>query len=149
MKVQTARLPSKKVINRDFKNLNEKAFLEDFKLKKLSRKSDNSNENYEFLSYKFQFVVHKMHPSKPKLFEEITEKNLKENKTLRKYFYNRSVLRNKFLKDCSDSNWQKYQMQKNKRVKIRIKRIKEHFKSITRHGIMTKRKFLATIRAFF
>ena len=67
MKVQTARLPSKKVINRDFKNLNEKAFLEDFKLKKLSRKSDNSNENYEFFSYQFQFVVHKMHPSKPKL----------------------------------------------------------------------------------
>ena len=40
-------------------------------------------------------------------------------------------------------------MQRNKRVKIRIKFIKEHFKSITRHGIMTKRKFWATVRAFF
>ena len=51
MKAQTTRLPPKKVIYRDFKNFNEKAFLEDVKLKTLSLKSDDSNENYEFFSY--------------------------------------------------------------------------------------------------
>ena len=70
------------------------------------------------------------------------------NKNLRKEIYKRSALRNKFLKDSSDSNWQKYRKQRNKYVKIRKKCIKEHFKSITRHGIMTNRKFWATIRPF-
>ena len=70
------------------------------------------------------------------------------NKILRKEIYKRSVLRNKFLKDSSDSNWQKYRRLRNKCVKIRKKCIKEHFKSITRHGIMTNRKFWATIRPF-
>ena len=67
------------------------------------------------------------------------------NKILRKDICKRSALRNKFLKDSSESNWQKYRNQKNKCVK---KKIKEHFKSIKRHGIMTNRKFWATIRPF-
>ena len=51
MKAQATRLPPKKVMYRDFKNFNEKAFLEDVKLKNFSRRSDDSNENYEFLLY--------------------------------------------------------------------------------------------------
>ena len=38
-----------------------------------------------------------------------------------KQIYKRSTLRNTFLKDSSDSNWQKYRMQRNKCVKIRKK----------------------------
>ena len=41
MKAQTTCLPTKKVMYRDLKNVNEKAFLEDVKLKNLSRKSDS------------------------------------------------------------------------------------------------------------
>ena len=67
MKAQTARLPPEKVMYRDFKNFNEKAFLEDIKLNSLSRKSDDSNENYEFLSYLFQSVVNKHAPLKTKI----------------------------------------------------------------------------------
>ena len=48
MKAQTTRLPPKKVMYRDFKNF-KKAFLEDVKLKNFSQKSDDSNENYDFL----------------------------------------------------------------------------------------------------
>ena len=70
------------------------------------------------------------------------------NKTFRKEIYKRSALRNKFLKDSSDSYWHKYRKQRNKCVKIGKKCIKEHFKSITKHGIMTNRKFWATIRPF-
>ena len=124
---------------RDFKNFNEKAFLEDVKLKKLSRKSDGSKENYEFLSYQFQYVVSKHAPLKIKIVQGNNAPFV--NKILRKEIYKRSVLRNKFLKDSSDSNWQKYRRLRNKCVKIRKKCIKEHFKSITRHGIMTNRKF--------
>ena len=47
-KAQTTRLPPKKVMYRDFKNF-KKAFLEDVKLKNFSQKSDDSNENYDFL----------------------------------------------------------------------------------------------------
>ena len=76
-----------------------------------------------------------MHRSKPKLPQEMTL--LLVNKTLRKEIYKRSGLRNRFLKNSSDSNWQKHWKERNKCVKIRKKKcIKEHFKSITRHGIM-------------
>ena len=52
------------------------------------------------------------------------------------------------MKDASDLNWQKYRKQISKCVKIRKKCIKEHFTSITRHGIITNRKFWATITPF-
>ena len=68
------------------------------------------------------------------------------NKNLRKEIYKRSATRNKFLKDSSNSNSQKYQKQRNKCFKIRKKCIKEHFRSIARHGVMINEKFRATIR---
>ena len=146
MKSETTRLPPKQVMYRDFKNFNEKVFLDDVKLNNFSRKSDDSSENYEFLSYQFQSVINKHAPFKT----EIVRGNNAPfaNKTLRKEIRRRSALRNKFFKDSSDSNWQKYPKQKSNFVKIRKKCIKEHFKSITKHDIMTKRKFWATIRPF-
>ena len=128
---------------RDFKNFNEKAFLDDVKLNNFSRKSDDSSKSYEFLSYQFKSVVNKHEPLKT----EIVRRNKAPfaNKTLRKEICKRSALRNKFLKDSSDSNWQKYRKQRSNCVNIRKKCIKERFKSITKHDIMTKRKFWATI----
>ena len=45
------------------------------------------------------------------------------NKTLKKRNYKRSALRNTFLKDASNSNWQKYRKQISKCVKIRKKNV--------------------------
>ena len=50
MKSETTHLPPKHVMYRDLENFNEKAFLDDVKLNNFSRKCDDSNENYEFLS---------------------------------------------------------------------------------------------------
>ena len=111
-----------------------------------SRRSDDSNENYELLSYQFQFAVNKHASFKTKIFRGNNAPLV--NKTLRKEIYKRSASRNKFLKDSSESNWQKYRKQRNKCIKIRKKCIKEHFKSI-RHGIVTTRKFWATIGPIF
>ena len=72
MKSEATRLPPKQVMYRDFKNFNEKVFLDDVKLNNFSRKSDDSSENYEFLSYQFQSVVNKHAPFKTELSEEIT-----------------------------------------------------------------------------
>ena len=116
------------------------------KLKNLSRKSDDSNENYEFLSYQLQSVVNKQAPLKTKIVRGNNAPFV--NKTLGKEIYERSTLRNKFLKDSSDSNWQNYRKQRNKCIKIRKKCVMEHSESITRHGIITNRKFWATIRHF-
>ena len=103
MRTQTICLPPKKVMYRDFKNLNEKAFLENVKLKNLSRKNDDSNENYELFSYQFQSLVNKHAPLKTKI---VLGNNAPfVNKTLRKETSKRNALRNKFLKDSSDSNW--------------------------------------------
>ena len=132
---------------RDFKNFHERTFLEDVKLKMFSRRSDDSNENYELLSYQFQFAVNKHASFKTKIFRGNNAPLV--NKTLRKEIYKRSASRNKFLKDSSESNWQKYRKQRNKCVKIRKKCIKDHFKSIIRHGIVTNKKFWTTIRPFF
>ena len=70
------------------------------------------------------------------------------NKTLRKETSKRNALRNKFLKNSSDSNWLKYRKQRNTCVKIRKKCINENAKNITRHDIMTNRKFRTTVRPF-
>ena len=82
MKAQITRLPPKRFMYRDFKNFNEKAFLEDVKLKNLFRKSDDPNENYEFLSYQFQPVVNKHAPLKSKIVRGNNAPFV--NKTLRK-----------------------------------------------------------------
>ena len=71
MKAQTTHLPPKKVVYRELKNFNKKAFLEDVKRKNFSRKSDDSNENYEFLSYQLQSVVNKHALLKAKLSQEL------------------------------------------------------------------------------
>ena len=100
MKAHTTCLPPKKVIMyRDLKNFNEKAFLEDIKLKNFSQKSDDSSQNYEFLSYQFQSAFNKHTLLKTKI---VCENNAPfVNKVLRKEIYKRSALRNKFLKDSS------------------------------------------------
>ena len=49
MKPQATCLPPEKFMYRDFKNFNAKSFIEDVKLKKFCRKSDDSDGNYEFL----------------------------------------------------------------------------------------------------
>ena len=82
---------------KDFKN-----FKEENKLKDFSRKSDNSNENYEFLSYQFQSLVNKHAPLKTKISRGNNGPFV--NKSLRKKIYKRSALRNKLLKDSSNLN---------------------------------------------
>ena len=82
---------------KDFKNSKEENKLKDF-----SRKSDNSNENYEFLSYQFQSLVNKHAPLKTKISRGNNGPFV--NKSLRKKIYKRSALRNKLLKDSSDLN---------------------------------------------
>ena len=58
---------------RDFKNFNETAFPEDVKLKNVSWKNDDSNQNYEFSFIPvLNLWLINTHPLKPKLSEEIT-----------------------------------------------------------------------------
>ena len=104
------------ILYRDFKNFNERAFLEDVRLKKFSPKSDDSKKSYEFLSYQFQSVVNKYWPLKTKMFRGNNTPFV--NKTLREEIYKRSAFLHKFLKDSSDSSWQKYRKQRNKCVKV-------------------------------
>ena len=104
------------ILYRDFKNFNERAFLEDVRLKKFSPKSDDSNKSYEFLSYQFQSVVNKYWPLKTKMFRGNSTPFV--NKTLSEEIYKRSAFLHKFLKDSSDSSWQKYRKQRNKCVKV-------------------------------
>ena len=97
MEAQTTPLSPKKIVYKDFKN-----FKEENKLKDFSRKSDDSNENYEFLSYQFQSLVNKHAPLKTKISRGNNGPFV--NKSLRKKIYKRSALRNKLLKDSSDLN---------------------------------------------
>ena len=67
---------------KDFKNFNQKAFLEDVNLKNFSQKGDDSNKNYKFFSYQFQSVVNKHTPLKTKIVRRNNASFV--NKTLRK-----------------------------------------------------------------
>ena len=69
-------------------------------------------------------------------------------KDLRKAIYNRSRLKNKYLKNPSEVNEKLYKSQRNKCVSIRKKSIKQYFSNITSKGIVTNREFWKIMKPF-
>ena len=70
------------------------------------------------------------------------------SKEMRKAIYARSRLRNKFSKNPSEENERKYKRQRNLRVCLRHKAIKQYFFDVTSKGIVTNKEFWKTIRPF-
>ena len=97
---------------RNYKNFDENAFKND--LNQFEEIDDSKDPNVlynDFLSF-FQKNVNKHAPMKQKLLRG-NDKGFSD-KNLRKAWYNRSKMRNKFNKNKNDQNWENYKKQRNK-----------------------------------
>ena len=142
LRSQFCRLKPKKIYYRNFKNFNEKNFLEEVKNTDFRFNSDDLNENYELITNVFSNIA------------EIKKKFLRGNqahfmtKEFCKALYNRSRLTNKFFKIPSEENEQLYKKQRNKCVAIRKKSIRNYFSQIANGNIVTSRNFWKIIKPF-
>ena len=117
LRSQFCRIKPKKIYYRNFKNFNEKNFLEEVKNTDFRFNSDDPNENYELITNVFSNIVEKHAPLKKKFLRGNQAPFM--TKEFRKAIYNRSRLRNKFCKIPSEENEKLYKKQRNKCVAIR------------------------------
>ena len=139
-------LKPKKIYYRNFKNFNEKNFLEEVKNTDFRLNSDDPNENYELITNVFSNIVEKHAPLKKKFLRGNQAPFM--TKEFRKAIYNRSRLRNKFCKIPSEENEKLYKKQRNKCVAIRKKSIRNYFNKIANRNIVTNRNFWKIIKPF-
>ena len=139
-------LKPKKIYYRNFKNFNEKNFLEEVKNTDFRFNSDDPNENYELITNVFSNIVEKHAPLKKKFLRGNQAPFM--TKEFRKAIYNRSRLRNKFCKIPSEENEKLYKKQRNKCVAIRKKSIRNYFNKIANRNIVTNRNFWKIIKPF-
>ena len=122
---------------------NEANFLNDVKNCNFRLKTDDPNENYDFLTYTFINIVNNYALLKKKFIRENQAPFLTRN--LRKKIYTRSRFRNKFCKNATKENEKLYKKQRNKCVTLRRKCIKEYFRNKSHSNIVTN---IFIIRSF-
>ena len=140
------RLKPKIVYYRNYKKFNEANFLNDVKNCDFSLKTDDPNENYDFLTDTFINIVNNHAPLKKKFIRGNQAPFMTRN--LRKEIYTRSRLRNKFCKNPTKENEKLYKKQRNKCVALRRKCIKEYFHNISNKNTVTNKIFWNFIRPF-
>ena len=107
------RLKPKIVYYRNYKKFNEANFLNDVKNCDFSLKTDEPNENYDFLTNTFINIVNNHAPLKKKFIRGNQAPFMTRN--LRKEIYTRSRFRNKFCKNPTKENEKLY---KNKETNV-------------------------------
>ena len=123
------------VYYRNYKKFNETNCLNDVKNCDFSLKTDDPNENYNFLTNTFINIVNKHAPLKKK-FERGNEAPFM-TRNLRREIYTRRRFRNKVRKNPTEENEKLYK----KYVALRRICIKEYFHNITDNNIVTNKKF--------
>ena len=113
---------------RNYKKFNEANFLNDVKNCDFSLKTDDPNENYDFLTSSFISIVNEYSPLKKKF--------IMGNQAP---FMTRSRFRNKFCKNSTE---------RNKCVALRRKCIKEYFHHIIDNNIVTNKILWNFIKPF-
>ena len=108
--------------------------------------SDDPNENYNFLTTKFQEVVNRNALLKNKFLRGNHAPFI--DKEFRKAIHTRSRLRNKFFKNPTKANELLLKNQWNKCVLLRKKCIKNYFSKVTESGVSTNKEFWKIIKPF-
>ena len=129
------RLKPKIVYYRNYKKFSKANFLNDVKNCDFSLKTDDPNENYDFLTNTFINIIHDHAPLKRKFIRGNQAPFMTRN--LKKEVYTRSRFRNIFCKNPTKENEKLYQKQRNKCVALRRKCIKEYFHNISNNNIVT------------
>ena len=101
---------------RNYKNFEERAFLEDLEKTDFLTSGDDPNKKYDTLTNVFKKVVEKHAPLKKKVLRGNHAPFITKN--LRKEIYTRSRFRNRFWKNPSDENKILYEKQRNKCVSL-------------------------------
>ena len=110
---------------RDYKKFDQFSFLDDLGHFEEDKCVDDPNILYEnFLSF-FQKTVEKHAPIKQKILRG-NDKGFAD-KTLRKAWYKRSRLRNKFNKNKTTENWELFKKQRNKCTSLKRKALSRYF----------------------
>ena len=146
LKAHLVRLKPKKIFYRNYKKFNEANFLNDVKNATFVCDVDNPDINYENLVQVFGSIIDKHAPLKQKLVRGNEAPFM--NKELKKAIYTRSRLKNKYNKEPTIENKNKYKKQRNKCVNLRKKAVKIYFKNITESGIMENKLFWKTMKPF-
>lgn len=146
MKGQTKRLNPKRIIYRDYKKFNEQNFLKDLENTDFSHNSLSPEVTYNILTKNLREIIDEHAPLKTKMVRGNNASFM--NKNLQKQIYIRSALRNKFLKNPTEENKNKYKKQRNKCVKLRKKSIKSHLQNVTSKGSTTNKDFWKIIKPF-
>ena len=121
LKMHLVRLQPKKILYRKYNFFDETAFLADVEPANFDCNTDDPELNYENLSQVFRTIIDKHAPLKQKTLRGNEAPFM--NKELRKAIYTRLRLKNKYNKDRSEVNKDRYKRQRNECVKLRKKAV--------------------------
>jgi hypothetical protein len=147
MKAFTPTRYNKRVKFRSYKKFDEISFLNDLNGIDINSCSEESNVNcqYEKFNHLLCSTFNKHAPMKEKTLKKRAPPFM--NGELRKAIFKKCMLRNKFYKSRTSSNWNKYKAQRNIVTSIRRQSIRVYFQNHTQN--INDKDFWKTIKPFF
>ena len=108
---------------------------------------NDADLSYRIISSAFRKRIDKYAPLKTKVQRGNTAPFM--NQQLQKAIYTRSRLKKRFNKNPTQENRIKFKKQCYKCVSLRKKAMKNHFKEMTKNGILSNKEFWDLIKPFF
>ena len=140
LKSKFHRIPPKNIIYRDYKNFNEKVFLEELAAINFDELFENDNsEKYDLVSTQVSELLDKHAPLKRRKVRGNNKPFV--TKELRSAIMNRSRLRNKYNKWKSRENYIAYRQAKRLCDTLCENAKIQYFKNATSNGVMTNKDF--------
>ena len=146
MKSTVPRLKPKQIKYRSYKKFVPENFLSDVKHAQFKCDGTNPDKSYDNLTNTFRNIVDKQAPIKTKFLRENNAPFM--NPELKKAMYTRARLKRRLNKHHSIQNEVAFKKQRNRCVALRKKAIKNHFKRVTRNGLMSNKAFWDLVKLF-
>jgi hypothetical protein len=138
---------SKMICYRSYKKFDENVFLNDLRNVdfNICLSLPNVNDQMGIYNALFSDVLNKHAPLKKKIIKKNPPPFM--NSELRKAVFKKCMLRNKFYKTRTQSNWKLYKNQRNKVTRLRRMSIRNYFKEKT-YGVRNSKEFWKIIKPF-
>jgi hypothetical protein len=135
----------KRLVYRSYKKFNEDNFLDDLSKAPLNNCFDYYNVDTQYQNFNDNFceILNKHAPLKSKTVSKVSPPFM--NGQLRKAIYKKCMLRNKYFKQRTSCNWQKYKEQRNLVTSIRRQSIRVYFQ---KHTSTINNDFWKTMKPF-
>ena len=145
LKTEYVKADALQINYRDYKNFNTKDFNDD--LKRELNINHDSSKNYHKFQIVLQNVLDNHAPQKKKFVRANNSPFM--NKQLRKLIMNRSRCKNKYFKNKSVENWERYRKLRNECVNLTKKAKKDYFTKLNTKSVNDTKTFWKTIKPFF